>query len=219
MDVTAPGALEEHVLEGAALDDQLAHPDVRLHERLVEQLRRPVAEFDPQRVAVDALVAERRRPAASRTATSTSGVTPAPSRCPTAGSATSSCATIRPFDIIAARVQISSTSARRCDDSTIVVPSRDELDEHRPQLVDALRVEAVRRLVEDQHPRRAQQRRREPEPLTHAERVRLHGHGRSTSPRPTRSITSRIRFLRVAFTVSSPAPSKITRFRSPDRYG
>ena len=39
------------------------------------------------------------------------------------------------------------------------------------QPADALRVEAVRRLVEHEHARVAEQRGREPEPLAHAERV------------------------------------------------
>ena len=43
-----------------------------------------------------------------------------------------------------------------------------ELDEQRPELVDALRVEAVGRLVEDQQARLAQEGRSQAEPLAHA---------------------------------------------------
>ena len=42
------------------------------------------------------------------------------------------------------------------------------------QPADALRVEAVGRLVEDQHLRVAEQRRGEPEPLAHPSRVAAH---------------------------------------------
>jgi hypothetical protein len=46
-----------------------------------------------------------------------------------------------------------------------------EVAEEPAQPLDALGVQAVGRLVEDQHPRVAQQRRRQPQPLAHAQRV------------------------------------------------
>ena len=54
-----------------------------------------------------------------------------------------------------------------------MVPAGVQLQQQLPDLADALRVEAVRRLVQHQQVGLAQQRRSQPEPLPHAERVRL----------------------------------------------
>jgi hypothetical protein len=50
----------------------------------------------------------------------------------------------------------------------------DEVAQKAAQPADALRVEAVGRLVEEQHVRVAEQRTRDRQPLPHAERIRLH---------------------------------------------
>ena len=87
---------------------------------------------------------------------------------------TRSWATSRPLAIIAARVQISSTSDRRWLDRNTVVPFADQIDEQRPQLVDALGVEAVRRFVEDEQARVPEECGRQAEPLAHAHRIGPH---------------------------------------------
>ena len=66
-----------------------------------------------------------------------------------------------------------STSASRWLDRKIVVPAAFSREQQLADLADALRVEAVGRLVEHQQPRLAQQGRRQPEPLPHPERVGL----------------------------------------------
>ena len=58
--------------------------------------------------------------------------------------------------------------------SSRVVPSRDQLAQHLPQLDAAARVEAGGRLVEEQHRRRGDQADREVEPPAHAAGVGLH---------------------------------------------
>ena len=60
----------------------------------------------------------------------------------------------------------------RCDETKIVLPSPGERAQQVADPADALGVEAVRRLVQDQRLRVAEQRRRDAEPLAHAERER-----------------------------------------------
>ena len=60
----------------------------------------------------------------------------------------------------------------------IVVPSRDEIGEHLPQVAAAARVETGRRLVEEQHLGAAHQAGGDVEPAAHATRVGLHQRGR-----------------------------------------
>ena len=108
-----------------------------------------------------------------------------------AASASSSCSTSRPRSSTPTRVHSCSTSASRWLDRKTVVPPRVQLEQQLADLADALRVQAVGRLVEDQQLRTAQQRAGQPEPLAHAERVGLHrpaadaGRGRP-APAPRR---------------------------------
>ena len=67
-----------------------------------------------------------------------------------------------------------SASSRYCVVSRTVVPSAHQLADHAPQLVAALRVEAGRRLVEEQHRRPVHQRGGEVEPPPHPARVGAH---------------------------------------------
>ena len=76
--------------------------------------------------------------------------------------------TTRPRSTIATGSQIFSTSSSRCDESRTVRPSATKPRIIGPELVDAGRVEAVRRLVEDQQLGVAEQRAGDAEPLAHA---------------------------------------------------
>ena len=78
---------------------------------------------------------------------------------------------IAPARMIATRLQSSSTSARMWLESRIVIPSDGEPLHELAHVAHAGRVEAGRRLVEQQQLRLAQQRRGDAEPLAHAVRV------------------------------------------------
>ena len=66
---------------------------------------------------------------------------------------------------------VCATSASTWLETSTARPSRGERAQEVAQPADALRVEAVGGLVEHEHPRVAEQRRRQAEPLAHAERV------------------------------------------------
>ncbi len=85
--------------------------------------------------------------------------------------ASCSCSTSRPRSSTPTRVAICSTSASRWLDRKTVVPAAVQLQQQLADLRDALRVQAVRRLVQDQQLRTAEQRAGQPEPLPHAQRV------------------------------------------------
>ena len=67
---------------------------------------------------------------------------------------------------------VCAASVRTWLDSSTVCPRRARVAQQGAQPADALRVEAVERLVEHQDLGVAEQRRRQPEPLAHAQRVR-----------------------------------------------
>ena len=157
--VTAParspgaGQAEEHVLERVALHGQLPDPDAPRHEQPVDLVGGVAVEMGAQMRVV-----ERARPgcctrrsAASASAASGDSIRSLPVGASRAS--TRSWATRRPLAIIAARVQISldlgQQMAREEDGGAVL----DEIDEQGAQLVDALRVEPVRGLVEDQQAR------------------------------------------------------------------
>ena len=81
------------------------------------------------------------------------------------------CWTIRPRWITTTSSTVCATSARTWLETSTVRPSAAIPRRKSAQPADALRIEAVGRLVEDQDARVAEQRRGEPEPLAHAERV------------------------------------------------
>ena len=86
-------------------------------------------------------------------------------------SASGAWATERPWLITTTSSAVWATSASTWLETRIARPSDGEPSQEVPQPADALRVEAVGGLVEHQDPRIAEQRRREAEPLAHAERV------------------------------------------------
>ena len=84
-------------------------------------------------------------------------------------------ATKRPRLMITTRSTVCATSASTwLETSDRAAAGRGEGAQEVAQPADALRVEPVRRLVEHEQLRVAEQRGREPEPLAHAERVALH---------------------------------------------
>ena len=84
---------------------------------------------------------------------------------------TGPCSTSRPRWITTTSSTVCATSASTWLETSTVRPSAGHAAQEVAQPADALRVEAVGGLVEDQHARVAEQRRRQPEPLAHAERV------------------------------------------------
>ena len=102
-----------------------------------------------------------------------SGVARTRSVAPPRSSATVDSRSSRPPLITPTRSQISCTSASRWLDSSTVWPPRASDDDQRAHVGHAGRVEPVGRLVEHDQLRVAQQRRRDAEPLLHAERVAL----------------------------------------------
>ena len=101
---------------------------------------------------------------------------------------------------IATRSHTSSTSDSRCEFSSTETPRAAQLLEqlaHRPA---AHGVERARRLVEQEQPRRSDQRLRDPEPLLHPLRHRLDAAARA-SLSPTSSSSS------VALGLAAPDPA------------
>ena len=90
---------------------------------------------------------------------------------------------------------------------------RSEAADERSQPVDALWVEPVRRLVEDQELWVAEQRRREPEPLAHPERVRPHAPARRRVELDQSSTSSTRASGRLA------ASARVIRCSRPERPG
>ena len=210
---------EEHVLQRRALAGQLADPQSPLDEQAVDRLGRLTVEVNPQMGLVRATPPGSGRSAGTSAASDASGDSMRTTPVGASSASTRSWATRRPLAIIAARVQISSTSDRRWLERKTVVPSTDQVDEQRPQLVDALRVEAVGRFVED-------------EQAGLAERARPPGRAAGACPssrrgraggrrRPARRARARRRGAgsRVERTPFLPAASKSVRFRRPDRCG
>jgi hypothetical protein len=81
-------------------------------------------------------------------------------------------ATIRPLSSRAIRLASRSASSRYWVVRRIVTPSADELADRVPHHPPAARVEAGRRLVEEDDPRLDDERHRQVEPAAHAARVR-----------------------------------------------
>ena len=94
-------------------------------------------------------------------------------------------ATSSPRAMIATRSQTSSTSDSRCEFSSTATPCAAQLLEQPPHGAPAGGVERARRLVEQQQPRAADHRLRDPEPLLHALRHRAHAPRRPPPASPT----------------------------------
>ena len=152
-----------------------ASPDAQAlaDEQAVDRLRRLAVEVHPQVVLVEPLdrscggCAGRRRPPRRRATRSAAGRS-APAGRPR-GPGRRACR----WPSSPARVQISSTSASRWLDRKTVVPSWTSSTKRVLQLVDALRVEPVGGLVEDEQAGPAQEGGGQAQPLAHAHRVGL----------------------------------------------
>ena len=112
----------------------------------------------------------------------------AAARDPPAGPA----ATTRPCDRITTRSQTSSISLRRCELSRTPISAFPQVLEQCADRSPARRVERARRLVEQEHGRRADERLRDPEPLLHSLRHRVDPHARGR-PRARRARAARPR--------------------------
>ncbi len=174
------GDLEEALLEAVADGLEAHHADSRADERGVER-RGGVGragQDDAQAVLggmdlADEL-ARRQRGQGELGVVDAQRSARAPAPAPAASSAIGPCVTTLPRSTIAAASQILSTSSSRWEEMNTVRPSCSTIcADHFAELLDAARIEAVRRLVEDQQPRICEQATRDPETLAHAERVAL----------------------------------------------
>ena len=166
--------LEEHPFQVGALGGQLVQLDAGARGR-----RAPTVggvDAGDQQGAVRRRGDRGRRRPARRSARPAAGCAPGPAR-PCAiepsTSSTGPCRISWPAAMITTSSASSCISESRWLETSTVRPSRGERLEQVAHPADALGVEAVGRLVEDQHPRVAEHRGGDAEPLPHAQRVAL----------------------------------------------
>ena len=178
------GEAQEHVVERRPAQPEIGDRDVLRVQRphRVDQRGRAARHRHAHRaeLVVDGdLVAvdregpgqRRRRPRAVRERSASWRSTTSPPTWRLSSSAVPS-AMMRPTSITLMRSASWSASSRYCVVSTIVVPSAREAVDDVPQLQPAARVEAGRRLVEEQHRRRDHEAGGQVEAPAHAARVR-----------------------------------------------
>ena len=195
------GQGQEHVVEGRAAQGDVVDPDAGLVE-VADDLhqasaRRRSAGTVSRRVCSSRTDARRRsraarishRPRRSRSRSWTTTSIRSPPTCALSSSAVPR-AMILPWSTTAIVSASSSASSRYWVVSSSVVPSRTRRADDVPHPEPAARVEAGRRLVEEQQPRPADERAAEVEPAAHAARVRLDhavgGVGRGRTARAAR---------------------------------
>ena len=178
------GEGEEHVVEGRAPQRDVEDATSAASRRRSASIEHAGAALDrrgePAGCGSSTLTApfgssveDRRAPSASSSERPTITSTRSPPTCAFSSSAVP-CAIAWPWSITTISSASRSASSRYCVVSSSVVPAADQFDDDLPHVGPAARVQAGRRLVQEQHRRLGHQRAGQVEPTSHAAGVRLH---------------------------------------------